>query len=417
MPDAPQRKIIVILGGSYGGVSTAHYLLKHVIPKLPSPEVYQIILVSTSSQAMCRQACPRALISDEYFDQQKLFVDIRSMFAHYPDGSFRFIHGTATAVTHTERSVSIAVSSDGGHETLAYHALVIATGASTPSPALGLNQDAVDLRKSWSAIRQTLPHVKTIVIAGGGPAGVETAGELGEHLNGRHRSGWMSFGRSPNQPPNVHITLVTSACKLLPALRPALAIKAERLLAEVGVSVIKNARVQSVHPENAGQDAVAATVTLEDGRTLPADLYIPATGTKPITGFLDPSLLASDGRVETSSTLRVEDAGERVYAIGDAASYAARPSVHGILQAVPVLCANIKRDLLLGEIGGAGGGGDGDSVFKEDTRETQIVPIGTAGGVGAMMGYKLPGFLVWLFKGRDYFLWTTKKIWSGEQWD
>ncbi|OJK00172.1 hypothetical protein ASPACDRAFT_1880616 [Aspergillus aculeatus ATCC 16872] len=378
MPHAPPRKIIVILGGSYGGVSTAHYLLKHVIPKLPTPELYQIILVSASSQAMCRQASPRALISDEYFDQTKLFVDIRSMFAHYPDGSFRFIHGTATAVAHIDRNVSIAV---------------------------------------WSAIRQTLPHVKNIVIAGGGPAGVETAGELGEYLNGRHPSGWLPFGRSPNQPPNVQITLVTSASRLLSALRPALAIKAERLLAEIGVSVIKNARVQSVHPDNAGQDAVAATVTLEDGQTLPADLYIPATGTKPNTGFLDLSLLASDGRVETSSTLRVENAGERVYAIGDAASYAARPSVHGILQAVPRLCANIKRDLLLGENGGAGGGGDGGSVFKEDTRETQIVPIGTAGGVGVIMGYKLPGFMVWLFKGRDYFLWTTKKIWSGEQWD
>ncbi|RAH78033.1 FAD/NAD(P)-binding domain-containing protein [Aspergillus japonicus CBS 114.51] len=414
MPDASSRKIIVVLGGSYGGVSTAHYLLKHVIPKQPTPDLYQIILVSSSFQAMCRQACPRALISDEYFDQKKLFVDIRSMFAHYPEGSFRFIHGTATAVTHTERSVSIAMSSGGTHETIAYHVLVIATGASTPSPALGLNQDAVHLRSSWSAIRQTLPHVKTIVIAGGGPAGVETAGELGEHLNGRHRGGWMSFGRSPNQPPNVHITLVTSGFRLLPALRPALAIKAERLLADVGVSVIKNARVQSVHPENAGPDAVAATVTLEDGRTLPADLYIPATGTKPNTGFLDPSLVAADGRVETNSTLRVRNAGDRVYAIGDAASYAARPSVHGILQAVPILCANIRRDLLLE--GGGVGDGDGDSVFKEDTRETQIVPIGTARGVGAMMGYKLPGFLVWLFKGRDYFLWTTKKIWSGEQW-
>lgn len=38
------QKRIVILGGSYGGVSTAHYLLKHAIPQLPDKALYKIIL-------------------------------------------------------------------------------------------------------------------------------------------------------------------------------------------------------------------------------------------------------------------------------------------------------------------------------------------------------------------------------------
>lgn len=32
------------------------------------------------------------------------------------------------------------------------------------------------------------------------------------------------------------------------------------------------------------------------------------------------------------------------------------------------------------------------------------------------MGYKVPGFLVWLIKGREYWLWTTGNLWSGKQW-
>jgi apoptosis-inducing factor 2 len=407
---ASQKKI-VILGGSYGGVSTAHYLLKHVVPHLPDKASYQVIIVSASSQAMCRPACPRAMISDDMFPQEKLFVKIPKAFEQYPEGSFRFIHGTATELDHTNRTVSISLAI-GNTENIDFYALVIATGASTPSPLLGLNRDDEFLRTNWTAFRKALPTAKSIVIAGGGPAGIETAGELGEFLNGR--AGW--FG-SKLENPKVPITVVSADSKILPVLRPAIAKKAEEYLAKVGVTVVKNARVKTVAPHGAGTESVTtkATLTLEDGKTLDADLYIPATGTRPNTDFIHEALLTTDGRVDTNtSTLRVDKAGPRVYAVGGAASYA-RPAIHIILSAIPVLCANIKRDLLLGSGKEKGSVGE-DRVFKEDTRETQVVPIGKNKGVGAAMGYQLPSFIVWLLKGRDYWLWTTEDLWSGKQW-
>lgn len=405
----PKKKIL-ILGGSYGGISTAHYLLKNVIPNLSGPSSYEVILVSAASQAMCRQACPRALISDDFFPQEKLFVDIPPMFKKYPSDRFRFLHGTATDVNQTKRVASISLA-PGHVEDIEYHALVIATGASTPSPALGLNNDVQQLRNSWAAIRKALPTAKILVIAGGGPAGVETAGELGEYLNGPPR--WLS---RPN-PPKVDIKIITSTSNILPVLRSEIAQMAEKYLTNVGVTVIKNVRVKKTEPSNSGEDSIAAptTVTLDNGQIIQADLYIPATGTRPNTGFLDEMLLDSDGRVETNkSTLRVVKAGMRVYAIGDASSFA-RPTVHSIFQAVPVLCSNIKRDLILSDGGTEAEAGE-DSIFKEDTREAQLVPIGRSKGVGAVMSYRLPSFLIWLIKGRDYFLWTTGKLWSGEQW-
>jgi NADH dehydrogenase FAD-containing subunit len=407
---ASQKKI-VILGGSFAGVSTAHYLLKHVVPHLPDKASYQVIIASASSQAMCRPACPRALISDDMFPQQKLFVNIPNAFEQYPKGSFRFIHGTATELDHTNRTVSISLAVRNT-EKIDFYALVIATGASTPSPLLGLNRDDEFLRTNWTAFRKALPTAKSIVIAGGGPAGIETAGELGEFLNGR--AGWFS---SKLANPKVPITVVGADSKILPALRPAIAKKAEGYLAKVGVTVVKNARVKTVAPHGAGTDSATtkATLTLEDGKTLDADLYIPATGTRLNTGFIHEALLTADGRVDTNtSTLRVDKAGPRVYAVGDAASYA-RPAVHLILNAIPVLCANIKRDLLLAS-GKEESSVSEDRLFKEDTRETQMVPIGKSKGVGAAMGYKLPSFMVWLIKGRDYWLWTTGDLWSGKQW-
>jgi NADH dehydrogenase FAD-containing subunit len=217
--------------------------------------------------------------------------------------------------------------------------------------------------------------------------------------------------------PKVPITVVTAGPKILPALRPAITKKAEDYLAKVGVTVIKNARVTTVNPLDAGTDSVStnATLTLEDGKTLEADLYIPATGTRPNTGFIKKELLTADTRVHTNaSTLRVDKAGPRVYAVGDVASYA-RPAVHLILSAIPVVCANIKRDLLL-DSGKDKSSVSEDRVFKEDIRETQLVPIGKTKGVGAVMGWQLSSFLVWLIKGRDYWLWTTGDLWSGKQW-
>lgn len=394
-------------------MSIAHYVLKHAIPVLPEKDSYQVVLISSSSQAMCRPACPRALISDDMFPQEKLFVSIPKQFSQYSEGSFRFIHGTATAVDHENRIVSVS-SATGQTEALEFHALVVATGASTPSPLLGLNRDEKFLRDAWTEFRKGLATVKSIVIAGGGPAGIETAGELGEYLNGR--AGMLS---SKLENPKVSITVVTAGPNILPALRPALAAKAEQYLAKVGVIVVKDTRVKSVDPPNAGADiehlTTKAAVTLSDGKTLQTDIFIPATGMTPNTSFLAKDLLNAHNQVETNpSTLRVDKAGPRIYAIGDASSYA-RPAVHNLLAAVPTLGANIKRDLLLASGKMESEVGE-EKVFKEDKRETQMVPIGKSKGVGAAMGWRLPSWMVWMIKGRDYWLWTTGGLWSGKQW-
>ncbi|KIW16522.1 hypothetical protein PV08_06577 [Exophiala spinifera] len=412
MAQSAVQKNIVILGGSYGGISTAHYLLKHVLPHLPEHASYQLILVSTSDQVMCRPACPRAMISDELLPQEKLFISIPKAFDHYRKMSFRFVQGTAVGLDHATRNVTIKQPT-GESEIIDFHALVIATGASTQSPLLGLNQDVNFLRTNWATFREALKAAKTIVIAGGGPTGIEIAGELGQYLNGQ--AGWF---RSTLTQPRVEITVVTAGSYILPVLRTTIAKQAEHYLAKLGVTVIKNSRVKAIEPEEAGTTDIAskATITLENGKMLKADLFIPAMGTIPNTGFVDRSLLTSDGRVDTNaSTLRVDKAGPRIYAIGDVFS-GARPAVHNVLSAVPVLATNIERDLLYADghqrsiIGK-------DRNFKEDKRETQLVPIGQSKGVGAAMGYQLPSFMVWLIKGRDYWLWTTGNLWSGKQWE
>jgi apoptosis-inducing factor 2 len=403
---------IVILGGSYAGISTAHYVLKHVVPKTSRPDSLQVVLVSPSQQTMVRTASPRALISDTLLDQNKLFTDIAPHFEQYGK-AFKFVHGRATAVDNEQRTVAISLAG-GKTETIKYHALVIATGSSTLSPLLGPNDDVPNLKSHWETFRKALPTAKKIIIGGGGPAGVETAGELGEYLNGK--PGWFS---TRNTKPKVAITLITAGKQIIPLLRPSLATKAEDYLAAVGVTVIKNTRITSVTPSHAGEGDVAAPspkLTLDNGDTLDCDLYIPAVGVKPNTSFLPPAILAADGRVQTHKpTLRVPTAGARVYALGDVAD-AAKAAVPAIFAQVPVLAASLKRDLLLAEAADAKGSQlPEDKAYVEDSRETHIVPIGRSRGVGAMFGWAVPGWVVWFLKGRDYWMWTTDPIWSGKQ--
>jgi NADH dehydrogenase FAD-containing subunit len=338
-------KTILLLGGSYGGISTAHYILKHVVPSLPDKQSYQVVLVSSSSHFLCRPTCPRALVSESAFPREKLFVPLSRALEQYSKDSFTLLHATAVNLDHANRVISI-VSSDNEHSTISYYALVIATGAQAISPLLGLSGDHSRTGEAWALFQEKLPSAKSIIIAGGGPTGVETAGELGVHLNGR---------RAKLDRPNVSITLVTVSGQLLATMPPSIAQKAEAQLAEVGVSVIKDRRIESVTPSSAGladdhgglehvTDSV--TVTLDDGRTLQADLYIPATGVSPNTNFINDQLLDDEGYVMVdSSSLRVQDGGPRVYAIGHVSSFKPR-SIHLIMSAVPVLCDNLKRDLL-----------------------------------------------------------------------
>ena len=409
---ASTLKNIVILGGSYGGISAAHSILKHTIPDMPNKETYQVVIISAAAEAMCRPGCPRALISDGMFDQSRFFVNIPKQFEQYPKDSFRFVQGTVTQLDHNERTVTYK-SAGSLPEQLSFYALVIATGASTPSPLFSFNKDEKLLHTSWANFREALSSAKSILIAGGGPTGIETAGELGEYLNGR--AGYLSPKLAR---PKVAITVVTAGPRILPLLRPCIADKAERLLAKVGVTIIKNARVTKVSPETSGSEsniATRTTVYLDTLEILEADIYIPAHGMIFNTSFISPELLTSDGRVDTNpSTLRVVKAGPRIYAVGDIAS-AARPAIHNLLAEIPVLSANIKRDLLL-DAGVDEGSVGKERVFVEDTKETQLVPIGRSKGVGAAGGWGLPSWAVWLIKGRDYWLWTTGALWSGKRW-
>jgi NADH dehydrogenase FAD-containing subunit len=406
-PAPAVTKNVVVLGASYAGLSAAHYFLKYVLPTLPNKEAFTLTLVGTSSKFHARPPTPRAVASHKLMPANKIFYDIAGGFKKYPAGQFTFVQGTATSLDEKAKTVTVSLPS-GETQNVSYTGLIIATGTRTATPILGLHGDYTETENAQRQFQEALPNAKTIVIAGGGPAAVETAGEIAELLNGK--PGF--FGGVKKK---ADITIITSDSKLLPQIRPAIAAAAATQLQKLGVEVVYNTKVESVAPETAGISNITekATLTLSTGETKEADLYIPATGVSFNSQFLPTHLLNAKGQVLTNpTTFRVDEAGKGVFAVGDVSS-AASWGIMDIYSGIPVVLSNLKRDLSAPD--GETPAGP-DRPWKANTKETQIVTIGTKGGVGAMFGFKLPGFMVKVIKGGDMFASRAPAIVDGSHW-
>jgi len=385
---------IVVVGASIAGLSAAHYIAKHLLrlknSNEPSTKLH-LYVISPSSDFYFRIAAPRVATSTSRMAAENIFSPLAEAFKDYKQDDFTWIQASATGLDPGSRAISYK-KKDGSEGKLEYHALIVATGSSTYHPAFSMSNDKEATMNAIKKMNVQVEAAKSIVIVGGGPTAVETAGELGEHLNGK--PGWFS-----TPPPKVDITLVTSADRLMPTLRPSISKDAEIQLKNLGVNVRYNARVANAQ-EN--EDSTT-TVTLANDEKLSADLYIPAYGVQPNSSWLPPHLLNDHGYLQTNTqTLRVDGAGPRVYAIGDISS-ASRNSSFDIMMMSPVLFTNLKRDLLSFHPQHPNRPAPGkDRNFVLETRAVMIAPVGSGGGVGEVFGWRVPRLIARLIKGRDY---------------
>jgi NADH dehydrogenase FAD-containing subunit len=391
---AEPRNIIVV-GGSVSGLLTTHNILKNILPtvKAKGDAKYHVYLINPSSKWYNRVASPRVATSTKRMSTEKVMSDIEGGFKQYSADDFTFIEAVATGLNISARTVSYKSNKSVDNEHLSYHALVVATGSKTYYPAFSQSAGSSEVLDAIKTTNEKVESAKDIIIVGGGPTALEFAAEVAEHRNGK--PGWFS-----NVERNVNVTVITSTDRLLTQLRPAISKTAEQKLNALGVEIIYNTRVTDTRQGKNGR----TTVVLAKGDTLEADLYVPAYGVEPNSSWLPSSLLDEKNYLKTSSTLRVDAAGSRVYAVGDVAS-CSRNNIFDILSGVTVLAVNMKRDLLsynpvLPDQKPKGK----DRIFEQDVRETMAVPLGTGGGVGAAFGWRLPSFVVWLFKGRDFFV-------------
>lgn len=166
-------KNIVLLGGSYAGITAAHGILKQAAKIGP----FKITLVSPSTHHYGNMASARGIVPDQFTDEQ-LFVPIAPGFAQYPSTRFEFILASAESLDVGAKTIRI--SSATGKATLQYDFLILATGSRTtePTPFKGLGPTEAT-KTALHDFQARVRRAKKIVVAGAGITGVEVAGELG----------------------------------------------------------------------------------------------------------------------------------------------------------------------------------------------------------------------------------------------
>lgn len=216
------------------------------------------------------------------------------------------------------------VLDDGRH--LGYDYLVLATGVTTNhfgvpgarehSMALYTRRDAVRLRDRLTEGLEQLAaqgagEDVTVVVVGGGPTGVETAGALAELRAASARAGFPEL-----EPSRIHIVLVERGPELLGPYHPRLRSYTLQQLRRRGVEVRLGTEIRELTEDHA---------VLGDGSTLAADLTIWAAGVAAADEVRQWTLpQGRGGRIEVGPDLRVSGR-DRVFVAGDVALNGAAP--------------------------------------------------------------------------------------------
>ncbi|MCJ1463916.1 hypothetical protein MMC07_002525 [Pseudocyphellaria aurata] len=379
---------ILIIGANFGGIGAAHYLLRHTIPTLEARDqstTYKVTLISPSSQFFWKIGAPRTLASPDLLPISKAFASIEDGFKDYPSDHFELVLGSATHLDESRKIVTIEPLTSTASVSYPYSTLIIATGTTSTSPLWTLHGSHEKSIEAFQELHKSLPDASSILIAGGGPAGTETAGEIGTLY------------------PKANITILSGTKSLLPRLPHAVGAAAQSKLAALGVKTRHDVKVNS--ETRKGSKTV---LELSDGTTESVDVYIDATGGRPNSSFLPKSWLNDRGYVITDpKTLRGPTEG--VYAIGDVASYSAG-GVMDVLYGMRPLCSSILIDL-----SGTSRTPPKQLQYKP-MKDTQIVPIGPKGGVGSIMGWKIPSLMVWAVKSRTFMVEKVPGVITGKDY-
>ncbi|KAF2427554.1 FAD/NAD(P)-binding domain-containing protein [Tothia fuscella] len=329
-------KYVVILGGSYAGVSTAHRLLK----QSAKTGAFKITLVSQDTDFYWNMASVRGLVP--------------AGFIKYPASQFEFVHASAQAMDVDAKVVTLS-----GKRTLQYDFLVLATGSRTrdmtPFKSLGSTEAT---KTAVHVFQKQVKAAKTIVVAGAGFTGVEMVGELGYEYGEGKQTTLLASG------PNVLTTCPASVSNL--ALK-----ELEKLKVDVKLQTKVTASAQLPDGQ---QELILST-----GETLLADMYIPTFGLDPNSYYVPTKFLSSNKAVVVDAHLKVKGA-EDVWAIGD---------VSDVEGSQFITCD--KQSAYLAKALATTLNGKAPVPYKVNTTRFQI---GKKAGTGYYGNIRLPSFLV-----------------------
>ena len=378
---------ILVLGGGFGGVEAARQLERKLRHR---PDV-EITLVSRDNFFLFTPMLHEVAASD--IDITHIVSPLRALLHRTT-----VVVGDVQSVDLERRLVRVTHGFDAHDHELHYDQLLIALGSTTNFYGLpGLTEHSLTMKTLGDAIHlrnrviATLEQASTecgaaddglltVVVAGGGFAGVETAAALNDFV----REALEFYPRIQQQ--DVRMVVVHSGPHILPELGEDLGVYAAEKLAMRGVEILTNARVAGVDAEG---------VTFADGRRIATRLVVWTAGTSPHPLLHELPCGLDRGRVVTTETLAVPG-WSGVWALGDCAvvpnprtGKPHPPTAQHALRQARTAAANIVATL----------DGRPSSPFAFRTIG-QLAAIGRRTGVARIFGVKFSGFVAW-------WLWRT----------
>lgn len=164
-PSAERTHNIVVIGASFAG----HYAARILARSLPPDSKYRVVVVEPNSHFQFTWVLPRFCVIPGGHEH-KAFVPY-GKYADAADGALHWIKDRAARITESE-----VVLQDGA-ESIPYDHLVIATGAAVQSglPSRVNNTEKAEGVRLLQVMQQRIAQADTVVVVGGGAAGVEVA--------------------------------------------------------------------------------------------------------------------------------------------------------------------------------------------------------------------------------------------------
>ena len=301
---------VIVVGGGFGGLSTAAQLAK---------EGFRVTLIDrhpyNTFQPLLYQVATGGLNAGDVTYSLRFFA-----------AKHRGVRFRRTVVVGIDHDAQEVVCDDGIR--LHYDYLVVATGITTNHfgiPGAAEYSMSMYTRAEALRVRDTIfgsleiiasdpdPDQKkfTVLITGGGATGVEMAGQLAELKTEALPTTFPEMA-----PERVQVVLVEMAPFLLAPFDDSLRQYAYRELVKRGVDVRLNTAISEVHADR---------VDFKDGISMPVDLVVWAAGVSGSPMLREWGIpIGRGGRIEVNADYRVLGE-ERIFAVGDIAANVENP--------------------------------------------------------------------------------------------
>ena len=392
MPDASVHRVVVI-GGGFGGLQT--------VQKLRDAPV-EVTLVDRRNfhlfQPLTYQVATGALSPGE------IAYPLRAIFKRAKNVTV--LMAEATGFDLAQRQVRLrSVAGAPAPESLSYDTLIVAGGStysyfgheewsdhaaevkSLESALLvrGRILDAFEAAEAEPDPEQQAAWL-TFAVVGGGPTGVEMAGQIGELAQDTLKNDFRHIDSR-----NGRILLIEATDRLLTSFPPSLSAKAQRSLEHKGVTPMLNSTVVGIDSESVTIETRAGESQHIPTHTIVWAAGVTASKMASVLGELTGGELDRAGRLAVEPDLTLPGHPE-VFALGDMVRV---KDAHGDAVTLPGVApvamqqgryaARVVHDRLLGRSTGP--------FHYHD--KGNLATIGRASAVADIKGFKLSGFIAW----------------------